>query len=115
MKHTKLKISKIVDELMNYFFYMDATDIEIRVNETEDYFKIYCKSNYRDHSLKKIQKLVKLLSTAKHEELEEYYWCLTGDCDVANELSLIGMMTDEAVVRYTEGESVEITLIKYKV
>lgn len=116
MKHTKLKISKIVDELMNYFFYMGASDIQINVQETNEYFKIYCKSNYSagDKSLKKVQKLVKLLNCTKHEDMEEYYWTLAGDCDVSNELSLVGMMTDEAVVRYTEGEDVEITLYKYK-
>ncbi len=114
MKHARLKISKIVDELMNYCFYMDATDIQINVKETDEYFKIYCKSDYHDQSLKKLEKLVKLLNCTKHEEMEEYYWCLAGDSDVANELTLVGMMTDEAVVRYTEGQDVEITLYKYK-
>lgn len=114
MKHTRLKISKIVDELMNYCFYMHATDIQINVKETEKFFMIYCKSNYHESSLKKVEKLVKLLNCTKHEEMEEYYWTLAGDCDVSNELSLVAMMTDEAVVRYSEGEDLEITLYKYK-
>ncbi len=114
MKHERLKVSKIVEELMNYFFYMGATEFNFNVQETEDQFKIYCKSNYKENSLKKLEKLVKLLNCTKHEELEEYYWTLTGDCDVANELSLVGMMVDEATVRYSEGEDVEIVLYRYK-
>jgi hypothetical protein len=114
VKHDRLKISKIVDELMNYCFYMGSTNIHVDVQETDEFFKIYCKCDYKDSNLKKVEKMVKLLNCTKHEELEEYYWTLTGDCDVANELSLVGMMTDEATVKYSEGQDIEITLYRYK-
>ena len=45
--------------------------------------------------------------------MEEYYWALVGDCDVANELSLVGMMVDEAEVQH-EGSEIKISLYRYK-
>lgn len=114
MKHERLKISKMVSELMNYLFYMGASNINIDFKDTEEYYKIIAKSNYEEGSQKKIDKLVKLLNSAKREELEEYYWTLTGDCDVANELSLVGMMCDKAEVNLNSYDEIEINLYRYK-
>jgi hypothetical protein len=113
MKHERLKISKMVGELMNYLFYMGATNINIDFKETESRFEIICKSNFQEDASKKIEKLTKLLKSNKREEMEEYYWALVGDCDVANELSLVGMMVDESEVQY-EGSEIKISLYRYK-
>ncbi|MCM0647686.1 hypothetical protein NBE98_04760 [Clostridium swellfunianum] len=113
MKHEKLKISKMVGELMNYLFYMGATNINIDCCENDGYFKIVFTSNFEEESTKKIEKLTKLLKSNKREEIEEYYWALAGDSDVANELSLVGMMVDESKVQY-EGRNIKITLYRYK-
>ena len=40
MKHERLKISKMVAELMNYLFYMGATDINIDFKIGDKYIKI---------------------------------------------------------------------------
>jgi hypothetical protein len=113
MKHERLKISKMVGELMNYLFYMGATDINIDYKDTDTRFEIICKSSFEGESSKKIEKLTKLLKSNKREEMEEYYWALTGDCDVANELSLVGMMVDESRIQY-DGNYIEISLVRYK-
>jgi hypothetical protein len=113
MKHEGLKISKMVAELMNYLFYMGATDININLSQTEEYYELVCMSNFEGDSSKKIEKLTKLLKVNKREEMEEYYWALTGDCDVSNELSLVGMMVDESKIQ-CEGEHIKITLYRYK-
>lgn len=113
MKHEGLKLSKIVSELMNYLFYMGAGDININLSQTDEYYEIICKSNIEGDASKKIEKLKKLLKVNKREEIEEYYWALTGDCDVSNELSLVGMMVDECKIEY-EGKDIKITLYRYK-
>lgn len=114
MKHERLKVSKMVGELMNYLFYMGATDINIDFKETNTRFEIICKSNFEEEDApKKIEKLTKLLKSNKREEMEEYYWALVGDCDVANELSLVGMMVDESEIQY-ENKDIKITLYRYK-
>lgn len=112
MKHVKKRIAKIVDELTTYFFSMGATDININLKDEKEYYKISLKCNYtKDQG--KIDKLIKYLKCAKQEEMEEYFWELAGDCDVDTELTLVGMMTDEAEIDIN-GNQIEVNLIKYK-
>lgn len=99
---------------MNYFFYMNATDININIRETEQHYEIICKSNYKDETQKKINKFMKLINCKKYEEIEEYYWNLTGDCDVANELSLIAMMADKVDVQIKDNAEMEVVIYRYK-
>ncbi|WP_432403929.1 hypothetical protein [Wukongibacter sp. M2B1] len=113
MKHNKKRISKIVDELITYFFTMGATDINIDLKEKSDYYKIFLKCNYTIKDNKKIEKLVRYLKCDKQEEMEEYYWELAGDCDVDTELTLVGMMTDKAEIDIGE-DTIEVVLYRYK-
>lgn len=113
MKHNKKRISKIVDELVTYFFTMGATDMNINLKEKKDYYKIFLKSNYTTKDKAKIEKLIKYLKCDKQEEMEEYYWELTGDCDVDTELTLVGMMTDKAEINIEE-DTIEVVLYRYK-
>ncbi|MCT4620757.1 MAG: hypothetical protein N4A62_15390 [Marinisporobacter sp.] len=113
MKHNKKRISKIVDELVAYFFTMGATDININLQEKEDYYKIVLSCNYIVKNQEKIEKMIKCLKCDKQEEMEEYYWELAGDCDVDTELTLVGMMTDEAEIDISEDE-IKLVLYRYK-
>lgn len=113
MKHDKKRIAKIVDELITYFFSMGATDININLKEEKECYKISLKCNYSCTDQGKIDKLIKYLKCEKQEEMEEYFWELTGDCDVDTELTLVGMMTDEAKVSCGDHQ-IEVNLIRYK-
>lgn len=114
MKHNKLRITRIVEELMNYFFSLGATNLYVNINEEEKRYKIFFKCNCGSCAEEKIDEVSKLLKCGKNEEMEEYYWALTGECDSDSELSLIGMMIDESEVNYLPGDGVEITLYRYK-
>jgi uncharacterized tellurite resistance protein B-like protein len=113
VKHDKKRIAKIVDELITYFFSMGATDIDINLKDEKKCYKISLKCNYSSKDQRKFDKLIKYLKCAKQEEMEEYFWELAGDCDVDTELTLVGMMTDEAKIDYNDDE-IEVTLIRYK-
>ncbi|SKC84852.1 hypothetical protein [Maledivibacter halophilus] len=113
MKHVKKRIAKIVDELTTYFFSMGATDININLKDEKEFYKISLKCNYKYKGKEKIDKLIKSLKCEKQEGMEEYFWELAGDSDVDTELTLVGMMTDEAEIDYN-GNEIEVTLIKYK-
>lgn len=114
MKHDKIKISKIVEELMNYFFLLGTTNISININEDEKEYKIFFKCNCGNCTKEKIDEVSKLLKCGKHEEIEEYYWGLTGESDRDSELSIVGMMTDKSEVNFIPGDGVEITLYRNK-
>lgn len=113
MKHNKKRVSKIVDELIAYFFTMGATHINVNLKEKSDYYKISLKSNYTTKDNEKIEKLKKYLKCDKQEEIEEYYWELAGDCDVDSELILVGMMTDKAEIDISE-DMIEVVLYRNK-
>lgn len=114
MKHNKLRIARIVEELMNYFFSLGATNISVNLNEDEEKYKIYFKSNCEGICQGKFDELSRLLKCGKNEEMEEYYWALTGESDMDSELSLVGMMIDESEVKLLDDKEVEITLYRYK-
>jgi hypothetical protein len=114
MKHGKMRLSKIVDELISYCFSIGATDISVNIKDAEGYSKISVKSNYKDIPKEKIEKLSKLMKCGKQEAMEEYYWPLTGEYDADTELSLVGMMADKVDIKYTENRNLEITLYRYK-
>lgn len=114
MKHNKLRITRIVEELMNYFFSMGVTEISVNINEDEKRYSIFFRCNWGNCSKETIDEVTRLLKCGKNEEMEEYYWALTGECELDSELSLIGMMIDESDINYTQGEGVEITLYRNK-
>ena len=45
--------------------------------------------------------------------MEEYYWELAGESDVDTELTLVGMMTDNAEINISE-DMIEVVLYRYK-
>lgn len=114
MKHHKKRIAKIADELITYCFFMGAKDINVNIEEKDDCYKIKMVSNYLKSESEKVKKLVKLLDCPKQVGVEEYYWELTGEGDVNNELSLIGMIIDKLKIKHLEDNYIEISIIKYK-
>lgn len=103
MKHDKLKISRMVEELINYLFSIGAEEISIEIKEDDKNYMISAKCKklmLSDEELKRIKKIFKI---EKNEEMEEYYWCLAGESDVDTELSLLSMMVDESSISYKEG------------
>lgn len=114
MKQYRRRVSKIVDELINYFFYLHATDIQVRVQELSDQYKIYMKGDCPELTEAKAQHLIRLLNTPTHTEVEEYYWELIGESAIDSELALIGMMTSEVEVVYETGNTLEIVLYRAK-
>ncbi|MDK2799984.1 MAG: hypothetical protein PWP27_1717 [Clostridiales bacterium] len=113
MKHNRKRVSKIADELITYLFSIGATDINVNIQERKEDFKILITSNYKYNQKKKIDRLIKALKSPKQEEIEEYYWELTGDSDVGTELPLVGMMIDKAEIDLADN-TLDIVLYRYK-
>ncbi len=114
MKHCKKRVSKIVDELLTCFMNLHATNIKIELEELEACYMISIKGNCKDLTEEMAERFIRLLNTPMHQELEEYYWELTGEGDVDNELALVGMMTSRAAVNFLPNEYLEIQLYRDK-
>jgi hypothetical protein len=114
MKHDKLRVAKIVDELMNYFFSLGTQEMNVRVSEIEGCYEINFRAMAPDMPDKEKRRLNKLLNCGKREEMEEYYWCLTGDCDVDTELTLVGIMADSVHIEFKDNGEVEIIITRCK-
>ena len=113
MRQNKERLSKVIDELLTYLFSIGATDLTIKIQERKNDFKIHIQSNYSQAEKDKIEHLIKALHFPKQEEMEEYYWNLTGTSNVGTELFLIGMMIDEAQVNVRDTR-LEIELYRHK-
>jgi len=113
LKHIKKRISKIVEELVNYFFKIGSSNINIDILEESNNFKITFKVGLNHIDEKDIELLVKCLDCGKLEEMEEYYWELTGESDIDTELSIVGMMIDQFEVNIIE-DHVELVIYRNK-
>lgn len=113
MKHEVRRISKILDELITFCFLHGTKKMNIDIEDNGESFKIHLHSDNIDCDDIKVKKLKEFLSYPRQPEVEEYYWELTGECDRDTELSLVGIMTDKAVVKF-EGTSLHITLYRKK-
>ncbi len=103
MKHEIKKISKILDELVTYCFLKHSSKLDIQVERGEDFFSITLRTDDFECTKDQLQKLQEYMQVQRQREIESYYWQLAGESENACELSLVGMMVDEAKVEFEEG------------
>jgi len=113
VKHINKRVCKIVGEMMNFMLSIGATNINVNLQDMDYCFKISINSDYSEEKYKKIEKLVRALKSPKAEEVEEYYWELTGESDMGTELYLVGMMVDGSEIN-VQDEQLELILYKCK-
>lgn len=109
MNYNEHKNIKILDELLSYCYSKGAKHMSMTLDTLEDsvIFHLECVVPHIEE--KDLDALEKFLNTPRCHEMEEYYWELTGDSDVSSELSLVGMMIDEAHINY-DGNLLEVTV-----
>lgn len=113
MKYEILKISKIVEEIMDFFFSHLTKKVNISIEETEDVFIIEIQSDNIVCNENKIAKFNELLNVQRQREMEEYYWQLAGNDLEGEEYNLVGMMVDEAYVEFNK-PALKVRLVRYK-
>jgi len=113
MKYDIQKISKIVEEIIDFFYSHSAKKVNISIEDTKDAYIIEVQSNNIICSSDKVKKLKELLSVQRQREMEEYYWQLAGSDIEGDEYNLVGMMVDEAYTDYKE-PSLKVKLVRYK-
>lgn len=104
MQHEVKKLTLIVNELISYLMTNDSGQIDVSIvrKETESIIHVAqhgctCKPTY-------IEQLDRELNVPRQHEIEGYYWQLVGENDSEEELCLVGAMTDEVKVTFSEGQ-----------
>ncbi|MBU5593475.1 hypothetical protein KQI89_17180 [Clostridium sp. MSJ-4] len=110
MKHLKYRNTRIVNELMNYCYKNGADKIRIEVNTQKEATEFFIKAFDVKLDNKSLALMKKLLNATRSHELEEHYWILAGDTDTHPELTLIGIMTDEVEIKYSDENILDIYL-----
>lgn len=113
MKYEIQKISKIVEEIIDFFYSHSAKKVNISIEETKDSFIIEVQSDHIHCSNDNAKHLKDLLNVQRQREMEEYYWQLAGNDLDGDEYNLVGMMVDESYIDYT-APSLKVKLVRYK-
>lgn len=101
MNTTRKKMTKIVDELMTFFFSVGAEEVKFDIKKCADGYELLLQSGYLPSERKKVEDLNRFLKTEeKNEGLEEFFWELAGVSRLGqdSELHLIGQMIDRAEI-----------------
>lgn len=100
MKHINQRNIKISDELMNLCYSYGARHINLDIRTIGKETTFLLKSEIIDLPSETIDNLITLMNYPRSHEMEECYWELTGDSDLDSEISLVGIMVDEASIKY---------------
>lgn len=112
MTYEKQKIARIANALVEYFLSHNAKGLTLSILEDEKQISILLQIGQVTLSNKSMDELKHYLYMERQEEMEEYYWHLLGNDSETEEISLIGMMVDEATVTSVP-PSLTIELIRY--
>jgi hypothetical protein len=95
------KASKILEELLDYFFRNGVTDLNMSLNFQGDQVRIHvsgpCEKEPDDFN-----ELHDLLNATRRPELEGYYYELLGSSVGYGELKLLGSLIDHAETQYED-------------
>ena len=112
MTNEKQKIARIANALLEYFLSHNAKGLQLSIMESEKSVSISLQLEQVSLSEKCMEELKHFLYMERQEEMEEYYWHLLGNDSETQEISLIGMMVDEALVTETP-PSMKVELVRY--
>ena len=104
------RISVIIDELLNFFFSVGSTSLQLNIEELPHHFIIKFNCDFPHHKRAQVTHLITCLQTPPQTEIETCYGDLAG---TLQELELIGMMVDEVTATLVSNH-VDLTLLKYK-
>lgn len=103
MKFRFEKNMRILVDLATYCHKHGATSFNMNLNTTDQAAEFTVSATVRDVSREELQDLVEILNSPRHQEVEQNYWGLTGEVETDCELTLVGMMVDEAEIQYKNG------------
>ena len=108
-----LKSLKLITELATFVFKAGGSEFDVHFKEKDQEIKISIESRIENLNLSNLRESLKGLNTERQSEVEEYYWELAGESNTSEELTLVGMMIDNAEYSYDD-DILKITVYRHK-
>ncbi len=111
MTHEEKKTARIVEELTMFFFTLEATRIDTRIERQTEQVTIAMQADFNPAYADKLTDLNHYLNGQKNDGMGDIYWELAGSGDPGEttQLLLIGMMIDYAEIDLA-ADHVKLTL-----
>ncbi len=111
MSNETKKITKIIDEITNFFLLKYKCEILIHLipRQEEHEIKLLLKGVHPDE--KELKTLRDLFESERDPSLSSYYWQLTGEVEDDNELAVVAMMCDTIKLERSD-DGLAVTLIR---
>lgn len=113
MTREMIKVSCITKEIMDYFFTHGAKDINLKIEDKEDRIEINVHSDYTKFTDEEVERIRGYFNIDREIENEEYYWQVMGLSDEGEEMLAIGVMIDDAIIKWNK-PSLDIFIIRKK-
>ncbi|MCX4339952.1 MAG: hypothetical protein OSJ72_09940 [Lachnospiraceae bacterium] len=113
MTHEEKKTAKIIEELTMFFFALEASWIDTRIERKENEVLIRLEADFNPSYADRLARLDHYLNGQKNDGMSDIYWELAGSGDPgeSSELLLVGMMIDRAEIELA-AERVKLTLYR---
>lgn len=108
------KNMRILTDIVAYCHNNGALDYDIKMRTVDNKFISTITCTIIDMPAEMIDELTRELNRPRRKEIEQNYWGLTGDTNTDINLTLIGVMIDEAIIVY-EAPLFSITVTRYGV
>ena len=111
MKTRFEKVTGIASELLSYCHQHGANEFHIDIKEENGFVSLIISASPENISGNELESLRQCLSAPRQREVEQDFWELIGESEFSPELTLIGMLCDEATVNY-DGRLLTISLTR---
>jgi len=102
MKINFEKTMKIASELLSYCRHFGASELHLEISEKDSAVTLAIRATPVNIPEKEMERLRTSLSAPRQREIEQDYWELMGESENFFELTLLGMLCDEAIVEYKD-------------
>lgn len=98
------KMMRIVNDLVAFCYAEGGNEFQICFShEGQGASSVSISCPLPDLTQEMIDTLTEELNLPRQHEIEQDYWELSGETELSGELTLVGMMIDEATVGYRDG------------
>ena len=102
----------MVSDLLSYCHLRGADEFSVDITDKGGTAVFIIKASPANIDDDEMEVLKKKLNAPRHREIEQDFWGVIGESENFSELTLVGMMSDEASVDY-DGKVLKITISRH--